>query len=92
MRNARARKGITEHKATRARSERTRDRGAQGAPARAYRTRCRAIGLKCYGYLDPKGRWELVVITLELHKKTELEELKHGRRRGHKVSLWSFRL
>jgi hypothetical protein len=48
--------------------------------------------VKCYGYLDPKGRWELVVKTLELKKKTELEELKYGRRRGHKVSLWSFRL
>ena len=37
------------------RPKHTRDRDAQHTPARAWRTRRRAIGLECYGYLDPRG-------------------------------------
>ena len=57
-----------------------------------YRVFGAGVLIQSYGCLDLKGRWELVDKTLELYKKTELEELKRGRRRGHRISLWPFRL
>jgi hypothetical protein len=66
----------------------TRHWGTQHARARAWRNRHRAAGLKCHGYLDPRGHWDLEDKTLELYnyKKTELEELKYCvvYRRSHK--------
>jgi hypothetical protein len=46
---------IAGHGATRAQPKHMRDRDAPHTLARAWRTRRRAIGLRCYGYLDLRG-------------------------------------
>jgi hypothetical protein len=56
---ARALQDTAGHRATRARLKHTRDRDAPHTLAWAWRTRRRAIGLRSYGYLDPRGHWEL---------------------------------
>ena len=61
-------------RATREHPKHTRDRDAPHALARAWRTRRRAIGLGCYGYLDPRGHWELEDKTQEHYKNKELED------------------
>ena len=56
---ARALQGTTGRRATRERLKHTRERDAPQTLARAWRARRRAIGLRSYGYLDPRGHWEL---------------------------------
>jgi hypothetical protein len=51
----RALQDIAGHRATRAPPKHSKDRDAPHTRARAWRTRRRAIGLRCYGYLDPRG-------------------------------------
>jgi len=56
---ARALQGIAGRRATRARLNHTRNRDAPHTLARAWRTRRKAIGLRSYSYLDPRGHREL---------------------------------